>query len=139
MSFGELLILGVIAIVVVGPRKLPTLLRGAGQLIGHLRRLAVDVRKESGIDQLLEAEGINKEIDSFRRLAAGDVTPDDPHGGRPKTETATADTGQTTDPYRAAGVDPEPLAPAGETSGPPATANESPPDQPSPIADAKPR
>jgi sec-independent protein translocase protein TatB len=108
MSFGELVILGVIAIVVVGPRRLPALLRAAGQLIGQLRRMAVDVRKESGIDQLLEAEGINKEIDTFRRLAAGDVAQDE----------ARVSPAATTNEHGAKVDQPDPYAPAGEAPPP---------------------
>jgi len=77
LSFGEVILLGVIALVVVGPRNLPTLLRSAGQLIGRLRRMAMDLRTESGIDEILDTEGIRHEIDNFRRLASGQISPDD--------------------------------------------------------------
>jgi sec-independent protein translocase protein TatB len=77
MSFGEMVLLGVVAIVVVGPRNLPSLLRTAGQLIGKVRRMANDLRTESGIDEILDAEGIRSEIDNFRRLASGAITPED--------------------------------------------------------------
>lgn len=78
MSFGEVVLLGVIAIVVVGPRNLPGFLRNTGQLIGRLRRMAMDIRTESGIDEILEHEGIRSEIDNFKKLAAGEISPDDP-------------------------------------------------------------
>jgi sec-independent protein translocase protein TatB len=78
MSFGELVIIGIIALVVVGPRRLPSMLRSAGQLIGKVRRMAMDIRAESGIDEILDAEGIRSEIDNFRRLAAGDISLDEP-------------------------------------------------------------
>jgi sec-independent protein translocase protein TatB len=78
MSFGEMVVLGVVAIVVVGPRNLPALLRNAGQLIGRLRRMAMDIRTESGIDEILDHEGIRSEIDNFKKLAAGEISPDDP-------------------------------------------------------------
>jgi sec-independent protein translocase protein TatB len=78
MSFGEMVVLGVVAIVVVGPRNLPGLLRNAGQLIGRLRRMANDIRTESGIDEILDHEGIRSEIDNFKKLAAGEISPDDP-------------------------------------------------------------
>jgi sec-independent protein translocase protein TatB len=77
MSFGEMIVLGVIALVVVGPRNLPSLLRTAGQLIGRIRRMAMDLRAESGIDEILDAEGIRTEIDNFRRLASGAISPDE--------------------------------------------------------------
>lgn len=78
MSFGEMVILGVIALVVVGPRRLPSMLRSAGQLIGKVRRMAMEIRTESGIDEILDAEGIRSEIDNFRRLATGEVSLDEP-------------------------------------------------------------
>jgi sec-independent protein translocase protein TatB len=78
MSFGEMVVLGVVAIVVVGPRNLPGLLRNAGQLIGRLRRMAMDIRTESGIDDILDHEGIRSEIDNFKKLASGEISPDDP-------------------------------------------------------------
>lgn len=77
LSFGELVILGVIALVVVGPRRLPSMLRTAGQVIGKVRRMAMDIRAESGIDEILDAEGIRSELDNFRRLAAGEIPPDE--------------------------------------------------------------
>lgn len=77
LSFGELVILGIIALVVVGPRRLPSMLRTAGQVIGKVRRMAMDIRAESGIDEILDAEGIRSEIDNFRRLAAGDIPLDE--------------------------------------------------------------
>ena len=78
MSFGELVILGIIALVVVGPRRLPSMLRTAGQVIGKVRRMAMEIRTESGIDEILDAEGIRSELDTFRRLAAGELPPDEP-------------------------------------------------------------
>jgi sec-independent protein translocase protein TatB len=77
LSFSELLLIGIVAIVVVGPRRLPALLRNAGHIIGRVRRMALDLRSESGIDDILDAEGIRGEIDNFRRLAAGQITLED--------------------------------------------------------------
>jgi sec-independent protein translocase protein TatB len=71
LSFGEIVLLLLIAIVVVGPRELPSLLRTIGEFIGRARRMATDLRAESGIDEILRDEGIQSEIDNFRRLAAG--------------------------------------------------------------------
>ncbi|HEX9294980.1 MAG TPA: twin-arginine translocase TatA/TatE family subunit [Polyangiaceae bacterium] len=76
-SFGEMLVLGVVAIVVVGPRNLPSLMRTAGQLIYRIRKMAMDIRTESGIDEILDAEGIRSEIDNFKRLASGAISPDE--------------------------------------------------------------
>jgi hypothetical protein len=53
------------------------MLRTAGQVIGKVRRMAMDIRAESGIDEILDAEGIRSELDNFRRLAAGEIPPDE--------------------------------------------------------------
>jgi sec-independent protein translocase protein TatB len=59
--------------VVLGPKELPGYLRKAGQVIGRLRRLAIDMREKSGIDEVLRTEGLDREIADFRRLARGEV------------------------------------------------------------------
>src|SRR5262245_16035417 len=61
-SFGEILMLILVGIVVVGPRKLPTLMRTAGQWVGKLRRMSTDLRAQSGIDDLIRQEGLEREI-----------------------------------------------------------------------------
>jgi sec-independent protein translocase protein TatB len=72
MSFGELCVLVVVAIVVIGPKDLPRFLRKAGQFAGRLRRMASDVRAQSGIDEVIRAEGLTRDIAEIRRLAQGD-------------------------------------------------------------------
>jgi sec-independent protein translocase protein TatB len=72
-SFGEMVVLAVVALVVVGPRNLPTMLRTLGRTIGKLRRMALELRAESGIDKILEAEGIQAEIHNFKRLVSGEL------------------------------------------------------------------
>jgi sec-independent protein translocase protein TatB len=72
LSFGELCVLVIVAIVVIGPKDMPKVLRKAGQLAGKLRRMATDVRTQSGIDEVLRAEGLNGDIAEIRRLAQAD-------------------------------------------------------------------
>jgi sec-independent protein translocase protein TatB len=69
LSFGELVVLLLVAVVVLGPKELPRYLRKAGQLAGQLRRLAYDMRAKSGIDEVLRSEGIGADIAEIRRLA----------------------------------------------------------------------
>ncbi|HEY8578361.1 MAG TPA: Sec-independent protein translocase protein TatB [Beijerinckiaceae bacterium] len=56
---GKLLIIGVIALVVLGPKELPRVLRQVGAIIGKMRRMAaefqtqfMDAMKESEMDEL---------------------------------------------------------------------------------------
>jgi sec-independent protein translocase protein TatB len=73
LSFGELLVLLLVAIMVLGPKDLPRYLRKAGEFAGRLRRLAFDMREKSGIDEVLRAEGIDRDIAEIRRLARGEI------------------------------------------------------------------
>ena len=69
LSFGELVMLLLVAVVVLGPKELPRYLRKAGQFAGQLRRMAYDMRAKSGIDEVLRSEGIGADIAEIRRLA----------------------------------------------------------------------
>jgi sec-independent protein translocase protein TatB len=72
MSFWELCFLVIVAIVVIGPKELPRYLRKAGQFSAKIRRMATDVRAQSGIDEVLRTEGLTKDIAEIRRLTSGD-------------------------------------------------------------------
>lgn len=73
LSFGELCVLLIVAVVVLGPKELPIYLRKAGQLAGKLRRMAYDMREKSGIDEILRTEGIDRDIAEIRKLARGEI------------------------------------------------------------------
>jgi sec-independent protein translocase protein TatB len=56
---GKLLIIGVVALVVIGPKELPGVLRQVGQAVGKLRRMAgefqgqfMDAMRESELEEL---------------------------------------------------------------------------------------
>ena len=69
LSFGELVMLLLVAVIVLGPKELPRYLRKAGQFAGQLQRMARDMRAKSGIDDVLRSEGIGSDIAEIRRLA----------------------------------------------------------------------
>jgi sec-independent protein translocase protein TatB len=73
LSFGELLMVLLVGVVVLGPKELPRYLRKAGQLAGQLRRMAYDMRAKSGIDEMLRTEGIDQDIAEIRKLARGEM------------------------------------------------------------------
>jgi sec-independent protein translocase protein TatB len=106
MSFGEWCVLVIVAIVVIGPKDLPRFLRKAGQLAGKLRRMATDVRAQSGIDEVLRSEGLTKDIAEIRRLAQGDFI-DPVRGTLGATRTAMSATALAAD--RSAAALPEPV------------------------------
>src|SRR6185369_7541645 len=73
LSFGELTVVIIVAIVVIGPKELPKMLRKLGQWSGQLRRMAADLRAQSGIDDVIHAEGIGADLREIRKLARGEL------------------------------------------------------------------
>jgi len=73
LSFGELCVLLLVSVMVLGPKELPRYLRKAGQFAGKLRRMAYDMREKSGIDEVLRTEGLDREIAEIRQLARGEL------------------------------------------------------------------
>jgi len=65
--------LAVVLLVVVGPRELPRLLRTVGQGISKLRRMSTDLRQQSGIDDIIEDEGLRDDLNAIRSLSRGNV------------------------------------------------------------------
>jgi len=72
-SFSELVVVVIVALVVIGPKDLPKMLRKLGQWAGKLRRMASDLRAQSGIDDALRTEGLADDIAEIRKLARGEL------------------------------------------------------------------
>lgn len=62
-----------VAIVVIGPKDLPKMLRRVGQWAGKIRRAAADLRAQSGIDDALRSEGLSDDLVEIRKLARGEL------------------------------------------------------------------
>lgn len=73
MSFGELAVVIIVGLIVMGPKELPKVLRKLGQWAGKLRRMAADLRAQSGIDDALRDEGLDFDIREIRKLARGEI------------------------------------------------------------------
>ncbi len=69
IGWSELLIIAVVAVVVVGPRELPGMLRTFGKYMGQMRRMAGDFQRQFN-DALKEAEldEVRKGIESVRSV-----------------------------------------------------------------------
>lgn len=67
------MLLVLIAILVVGPRDLPGMMRSLGRSISKLRRTATDLRDQSGIDEILRNENIHREVRDLQKLATGRI------------------------------------------------------------------
>lgn len=85
VGFSELIVIGIVALVVIGPERLPKVARTAGHLLGRLQRYVNDVKadisREMQLDELkkLQSElqdsasnfehGINTEIQAVQQIA----------------------------------------------------------------------
>ena len=56
IGFGEMLIIAVILLIAVGPKQLPSLMKTVGKGMRDVRRAADDLRRSTGIDELLRDE-----------------------------------------------------------------------------------
>src|ERR1035437_3188238 len=61
---GKLLIIGIVALVVIPPKDLPSVMRQAGQVLGKMRRMATEFQSQF-MDAIREAE-----IDEIRKDVA---------------------------------------------------------------------
>jgi sec-independent protein translocase protein TatB len=70
IGFSELLVIGLVALIVIGPQKLPRVARTVGHLLGRLQRYVSDVKAD--INREIELEELRKMRDSMEK-AASDV------------------------------------------------------------------
>jgi len=70
LDFSEIIIIGVVALVVVGPKELPQMMRTAGQWIGKARRMAAEFQGQMN-EAIREAEldDVRKSVDDLRSLS----------------------------------------------------------------------
>ena len=67
IGFSELLVIGVVALIVIGPQKLPRVARTVGILMGRLQRYVSDVKAD--INREIELEELRKMRDSMQKAA----------------------------------------------------------------------
>jgi len=64
IEFSELLLIGIVALVVIGPERLPRVARTAGHLFGRIQRYVADVKAD--ISREIHAEELHKLQDEIR-------------------------------------------------------------------------
>jgi len=67
IGFSELLVIGIVALIVIGPQKLPGVARTVGHLLGRLQRYVADVKAD--INREIELEELRKMRDSMQKAA----------------------------------------------------------------------
>jgi sec-independent protein translocase protein TatB len=68
IGFSELLVIGVVALIVIGPERLPRVARTIGHLAGRLKRYVADVK--SDINREIELDELRKMRDSVQKTAS---------------------------------------------------------------------
>ena len=90
VSFSELMVIGVVALIVIGPERLPRVARTAGHLLGRLQRyvntVKADINREMHIEDLKRFEervksdftslesSVNREVAALDKDVTGAVT-----------------------------------------------------------------
>lgn len=78
IGFWEMLMIGGLILVAVGPERLPPMIKSVSRLYRQLRRAATDIRQSTGIDDLLRDEEL-KELAQMRnqkiQLMGGGIKP----------------------------------------------------------------
>ena len=68
IGFSELMVIAVVALIVIGPERLPKVARTMGHLFGRLQRYVNDVKAD--INREIELEELRKMRDSMQKAAS---------------------------------------------------------------------
>ncbi|MCG6121136.1 MAG: Sec-independent protein translocase protein TatB [Microvirga sp.] len=76
LSWGEMLMIGAVALIVIGPKELPGALRTLGRVIGKARRMAGDFQSQFN-EALREADldQVRRDVEGFSRTASNVSNP----------------------------------------------------------------
>jgi sec-independent protein translocase protein TatB len=68
IGFSELMVIGVVALIVIGPERLPRVARTLGHLAGRLQRYVTDVKAD--INREMELDELKKMRESVQQTAS---------------------------------------------------------------------
>lgn len=79
IGFSELIVVGIVALVVIGPERLPKVARTAGLLLGRLQRYVSDVKadisREMQLEELKKLQSdMQESARSLERSIAGEIS-----------------------------------------------------------------
>ena len=69
IGFSELMVIGLVALIVIGPERLPRVARTLGHLAGRLQRYVADVKAD--INREVELDELRKMKDTVQQAASG--------------------------------------------------------------------
>jgi sec-independent protein translocase protein TatB len=111
IGFSELLVIGVVALLVIGPERLPRVARTVGHLMGRMQRYVSDVKAD--INREIELEELRKMRDSVQEAATSIESSVTAELHKAETDLNEAASKMTADaPSSAPEVSPAPIEPA---------------------------
>ena len=125
ISFSEMILIAVVALVVIGPERLPKVARAAGHLLGRVQRYVSDVKSDISREmQLDELKKLRAEIQDSARSVEQSLNREMQAARQAMTQTAQAVSGDASTPA-AANTQPsisstEPTQPAAASAATPA-------------------
>src|SRR5882672_2317266 len=145
IGWSELVVIAVVALVVIGPKELPAVLRTFSQYLGKIRRMASEFQGQFQ-EAMREAEmaDLKKSVDEMTDVAKGFTDFDPLASVKKEVDSFTADPLATTPPASASPEAAAPSTPAPMSSdatipqSSPAIAPEAPQPQPETKSDVKP-
>lgn len=70
----ELLVIAAVALIVVGPKDLPVMLRKLGEFMGRIRRMAADFRASfDDMARQTELDDLRKEVEAMRQATQAEI------------------------------------------------------------------
>jgi len=63
IGFGEMVVIGVLILLAVGPEKIPSAMKTVARLYRQLRRAAMEIRASTGIDEWLREEELKELVE----------------------------------------------------------------------------
>jgi len=113
LGWGEVVVIGIVALIAIGPKELPTVLRSLGQWMGKIRRMANEfqgqfqeaLREVELTDLKKHAEDITNDISNFdpmadtqKEMEKAFEMPDPLRNPDPLASTATSSSNSSTEP-----------------------------------------
>jgi sec-independent protein translocase protein TatB len=121
IGFSEMIVIAVIALIVLGPEKLPRVARTAGHLLGRMQRYVNDVKADINREiELDELRKLQKEMQntasSIEQSVKGQISSVESEFKQIGDSTQKALSEPAIDPVADAFADPPPVSPAAPTS-----------------------
>jgi len=110
IGFSELLVIGIVALIVIGPERLPRVARMIGHLMGRMQRYVADVKAD--IDREIELDELRKMRDSVQQAASNIESSVQSELNKAETDLNQAAQNAVGEPSASAQVSPGPEKPA---------------------------